>query len=428
MSKLIKYKFSDLYEMSSGISSTKEQAGHGSPFVSFSTVFNNYFLPDELPDLMNTTEKEQYIFSVKKDDIFITRTSETVDALAMSCVAMKDYPKATFSGFVKRLRPKTSGIVYSKYIAFFLRSRYFRKVIDCNTIMTLRASFNEDMFSFLYLYLPDYEEQVKIGDLLYKIETQIRLNKKINDHLQQMAKTIYDYWFTQFDFPNECGNPYSSSNGQMVWNENAKQNLPCGWSCSKMETAIENVRTGLNPRDNFKLGSGSIKYITVKNLRSDGVLDFSGCDTIDEAARQIVHRRSDVSVGDILFASIAPLGRCYLVQEAPKDWDINESVFSIRYNKETVTPEYLYMHLQSEAFVKESTACSTGSIFKGIRINSLLDSKVIIPPMEIIEGFSKEVRSLFAMQNRLNTETHALIQLRDWVLPMLMNGQATISD
>ena len=208
----------------------------------------------------------------------------------------------------------------------------------------------------------------------------------------------------------------------MVWNETAKQNLPSGWSCSKMEAAIENIRTGLNPRDNFKLGGGSIKYITVKNLRSDGILDFSGCDTIDETARQIVHRRSDVSVG------IAPLGRCCLVQVAPQDWDINESVFSIRCNKETVTPEYLYMHLQSEAFVKESTACSTGSIFKGIRINSLLDSKIILPPMKIIEAFSKEVRPLFAMQNRLNNETHTLIQLRDWLLPMLMNGQATISD
>ena len=190
MSKLIKYKFSDLYEMSSGISSTKEQAGHGSPFVSFSTVFNNYFLPDELPELMNTTEKEQDIFSVQKDDIFITRTSETVDALAMSCVATKDYPKATFSGFVKRLRPKTSGIVYSKYIAFFLRSQYFRKVIDCNTIMTLRASFNEDMFSFLYLYLPEYEEQVRIGDLLYKIENKMRLNRKINDNLPLYSRIV----------------------------------------------------------------------------------------------------------------------------------------------------------------------------------------------------------------------------------------------
>ncbi len=183
MSKLTKYRFSDLYDMSSGISSSKQQAGHGSPFVSFSTVFNNYFLPDDLPDLMDTSEKEQEIFSVKQGDIFITRTSETVDELAMSCVALKDYPKATFSGFTKRLRPKTSGVAYDKYMAFFLRSRYFRKVIDCNTIMTLRASFNEDMFSFLSLYLPSYEEQVKIGDLLYNIERKIQCNNKINDNL-----------------------------------------------------------------------------------------------------------------------------------------------------------------------------------------------------------------------------------------------------
>ena len=154
MSKLTKYAFSELYDMTSGISSTKQQAGHGAPIVSFSTVFNNYFLPDKLNDLMDTTEREQEIYSIKKGDILITRTSEKVDELAMSCVALKDYPKATYSGFVKRLRPKNVGIVYDKYMAFFLRSKYFRKIIDCNTIMTLRASFNEDIFSFLDLY-PD---------------------------------------------------------------------------------------------------------------------------------------------------------------------------------------------------------------------------------------------------------------------------------
>lgn len=428
MSKLTKYKFSDLYEMSSGISSSKEQAGHGSPFISFSTVFNNYFLPEELPDLMDTSLKEQEIFSVKKDDVFITRTSETVDALAMSCVAVKDYPKATFSGFVKRLRPKTTGIVYSKYIAFFLRSKYFRKVLDCNTIMTLRASFNEDMFSFLYLYLPDYEEQVRIGDLLYKMEMKIRTNNKINDNLEQQAKLLYDYWFTQFDFPDESGKPYRSSGGKMVWNEQLKMEIPFSWICSKMENAIEAVRTGLNPRNNFQLGNGNIQYITVKNLCLNGSLDFSGCDTIDEQARQIVHRRSDIQRDDILFASIAPLGRCYLIQENPTNWDINESVFSIRYNSSVLTAEYLYMNLQSETFVKRATACSTGSIFKGIRINSLMDSEIILPPLSVTKEFSKEIKPLFALQKELDRETHTLIQLRDWLLPMLMNGQATISD
>ena len=183
MNEIKKYKFCDLYDMTSGISSTKTQAGHGAPFLSFSTVFNNYFLPDELLDKMDTTTDEQNTFSIKKGDIFVTRTSETIDELAMSSVALKDYPNATYSGFVKRLRPKTTGIVYDKFIAFYLRSKLFRKTMTNNATMTLRASFNEDIFSFLYLYLPKYEEQKRIGDLLYNVEKKIRVNKKINDNL-----------------------------------------------------------------------------------------------------------------------------------------------------------------------------------------------------------------------------------------------------
>ena len=187
--------------MASGISSTKEHADHGSTFVSFSSVFNNYFLPDVLPDLMDVSEQEQETYSIKEGDILITRTSETIDELAMSCIATKDYPHATYSGFTKRLRPKTEGIAYHKYLAFYLRSKLFRKTVTNTAFMTLRASFNEDIFSFLNLHLPEYEEQVKIGDMLYAMEQKIQLNKRICVELETMAKTLYDYWFTQFDFP-----------------------------------------------------------------------------------------------------------------------------------------------------------------------------------------------------------------------------------
>lgn len=188
--KIIKYALSELYDMNSGISSTKEQSGHGAPFVSFSTVFNNYFLPDELPDLMDTNEKEQEVYSIKAGDILITRTSETIDELAMSCVAVKDYPGATYSGFTKRLRPKTEGITYPKYMAFYFRSDLFRKAVTNNAFMTLRASFNEDIFTFLEVYLPDYDEQVKIGDMLYSIECKIQKNRKINDYLAYQSSMV----------------------------------------------------------------------------------------------------------------------------------------------------------------------------------------------------------------------------------------------
>ena len=426
MSKIIKYPFSQLYDMASGISSTKEQAGHGSPFVSFSTVFNNYFLPDALPDLMDTSIKEQETYSIKKGDILITRTSETIDELAMSCVAVKDYPRATYSGFTKRLRPKTAGIAYHKYLAFYLRSQLFRKAVTNNAFMTLRASFNEDIFSFLNLYLPEYKEQVKIGDMLYSMEQKIQLNKRICAELEAMAKTLYNYWFTQFDFPDENGKPYRSSGGEMVWNDQLKREIPKRWDVRPLSHVISSINTGLNPRDNFILGNGDIQYLTVKNLTTSGTIDFSGCDTVDEQAREIIHKRSDVSVGDILFASIAPLGRCYLIQNPPEKWDINESVFSIRRNASRVTSEFLYMYFMSDTFIKAATSSSTGSIFKGIRINTLLDIAAVIPPKDIVTAFTTQVKTLLALKEQKGTENRELTKLRDWLLPMLMNGQATV--
>lgn len=426
MSKITKYALSDLYDMSSGLSSKKEQAGHGAPFVSFGTVFNNYFLPEELPDLMDTNEKEQQIYSIKTGDVLITRTSETIDELAMSCMAVKDYPKATYSGFTKRLRPKREGIAYPKYMAFYFRSALFRKAVTNNAFMTLRASFNEDIFTFLDVYLPDYDEQVRIGDMLYNIECKIQKNKEINDYLEEMAKTIYDYWFVQFDFPNENGKPYKSSGGKMV-NSNGHI-IPESWTFCKVQDIISNICTGLNPRDNFKLGTGDIKYITVKNLTPNGTLDFTGCDTIDESARTIVHNRSDIQIGDILFASIAPLGRCYLIQSEPTDWDINESVFSIRANTDIITPAFLYLYFMSDAFIKHATSSSTGSIFKGIRINTLLETELCVPPLSVILKFEERLASIFPLKSKNYEEIQRLSNLRDWLLPMLMNGQATIED
>lgn len=269
---------------------------------------------------------------------------------------------------------------------------------------------NHDEAEFLYLLSP-----------LSRVLCYI-----INDYLEEMAKAIYDYWFVQFDFPNENGKPYKSSGGKMV-NSNGHI-IPESWTFCKVQDIISNICTGLNPRDNFKLGTGDIKYITVKNLTSNGTLDFTGCDTIDESARTIVHNRSDIQIGDILFASIAPLGRCYLIQSEPTDWDINESVFSIRANTDIITPAFLYLYFMSDAFIKHATSSSTGSIFKGIRINTLLETELCVPPLSVILKFEERLASIFPLKSKNYEEIQRLSNLRDWLLPMLMNGQATIED
>ena len=248
----------------------------------------------------------------------------------------------------------------------------------------------------------------------------------VNDYLEEMAKTIFDYWFVQFDFPDENGKTYKSSGGEMICTHG--HIIPKNWKICKIQDIISNICTGLNPRDNFSLGSGNIKYITVKNLTTNGTLDFTGCDTIDESARTIVHNRSDIQIGDILFASIAPLGRCYLIQAEPTDWDINESVFSIRANTNIVTPTFLYLYFMSETFIKQATSSSTGSIFKGIRINTLLDTELCVPPLSVITQFEDKLASMLPLKSKCFEEIQKLTNLRDWLLPMLMNGQATIED
>jgi type I restriction enzyme S subunit len=217
MNDFDEYKLDELYSISSGISSKPEQAGHGTPFLSFKTIFNNFYLPEELEDLMKVNEKEAQTYSIKKGDVFLTRTSETIDELAMSSVALSDYPNATFTGFAKRLRPLVDNVIYDRFMAFYFRSQYFRKIIDNNAVMTLRASFNENIFSYIKIKIPKYKKQVLIGDFLYKIEEKRKLNEKIYYELEKYISMLFEYWFVQFDFPNTEGKPYKSTGGDMIW-------------------------------------------------------------------------------------------------------------------------------------------------------------------------------------------------------------------
>ena len=118
--------------------------------------------------------------------------------------------------------------------------------------------------------------------------------------------------------------------------------------------------------------------------------------------------KSTVTVGDILFASIAPLGRCYFIQQAPADWDINESVFSIRSKTDTITPEFMYLYFKSDNFIQKATNTSTGSIFKGIRINTLLNTALIVPEFQVCKSFTDTVKPLFAEINNNYSETAKL--------------------
>ena len=309
------------------------------------------------------------------------------------------------------------------YVYYYFSQEKVKHYINILSSQSGQPNLNLELLGNLEFVNRDLSEQKKIGMLLSILDEKIENNNKINEELESMAKTIYDYWFLQFEFPNEEGKPYQSSGGKMVWNEELKREIPEGWRVWKVKDCISHINTGLNPRNNFVLGNGTIKYITVKNLTPDGKLNFFDCDTIDEKAREIVHRRSDISKGDILFASIAPLGRCFLIQEEPVNWDINESVFSIRPDYRNMTSEYLYMFFMSPYFIKKAEHNSIGSVFNGIRISTLENMLIAIPPKRIMNQFNDQIKNILYAKNHNEQESTELTSMRDFLLPLLMNGQ-----
>lgn len=165
-------KLGELYEVHNGLSKSGKFFGSGFPFLTFSTVFNNYFLPKELTDFVESTEKERESYSIHRGDVFVTRTSETSNELGMSCVALKDYPNATYNGFTKRMRPVTDRVL-PEYIGYYMRMPSFRGEFQAFSTMTTRASLrNEDLLS-LEIRLPDLEEQQAIADVLSTYDSLI---------------------------------------------------------------------------------------------------------------------------------------------------------------------------------------------------------------------------------------------------------------
>lgn len=419
MSKFV--KLSSIAELTVGFVGTmaKHYEDEGIPFLRSLNIKPFKIISDDMKYVSAEFSNSLSKSILHKGDVVIVRTGIP----GTCCVVPAEYDGCNCSDVVI-VHPNTE-LVNPHYLAAYINF-WGQRQIQNNKVGAIQQHFNVHSAEEMLIFLPDITEQEKIAKTIVALNGKIENNFSVCVELEAMAKTLYDYWFTQFDFPDENGKPYCSSGGEMVWNDQLKREIPKRWDVRPLSHVISSINTGLNPRDNFILGNGDIQYLTVKNLTTSGTIDFSGCDTVDEQAREIIHKRSDVSVGDILFASIAPLGRCYLIQNPPEKWDINESVFSIRRNASRVTSEFLYMYFISDTFIKAVTSSSTGSIFKGIRINTLLDIAAVIPPKDIVTAFTTQVKTLLALKEQKGTENRELTKLRDWLLPMLMNGQATV--
>ncbi|MNQ22851.1 Type I restriction modification DNA specificity domain protein [compost metagenome] len=261
--------------------------------------------------------------------------------------------------------------------------------------------------------LPQISIQEKIGKLLYDIDSKIELNTKINDNLEQMAKTLYDYWFVQFDFPDANGKPYKTSGGKMVWSDDLRREIPEGWEVLDL-SEIANITMGQSPPGE--------SY----NEQGNGMIFYQGC--TDFGNRYPTIRKFTTlptrfaKEGDVLLSVRAPVGTLNIAKD---DCCIGRGLAALNSKDNCISYLFGVMVNLKQIFDRRNV---DGTTFGSITKDDLFSLKVIKPSNEMLNDFNTIVNPSFEKQNKIELENIELASLRDWLLPMLMNGQVKIQD
>ena len=269
-----------------------------------------------------------------------------------------------------------------------------------------------DSYYGIKVMLPKIEEQKRIASVLQKLDAKIKLNCQINDNLEAMAKQLYDYWFVQFDFPNEEGKPYKSSGGAMVWNEKLKREIPQGWN-NGILFDVANITMGQSPDGSSynEVGEGSIFY--------QGSTDFGLRFPVIRQYTTSPNRYANK--GDILMSVRAPVGALNI---ANNDCCIGRGLSALSSKIGSMT--HLY-YLMNDFRLKFEGMNSAGTTFGSITKDELFSLPVIIPTKFVISEFEKVCEPIFDKQMIIGEEINALTKQRDELLPLLMNGQASVN-
>lgn len=395
----------------------------------YTDVYKNSIINNDISQsfmIASCNEKEYENFKLKKGQVAITKDSETPNDIGVPTYISNDFQDVVLGYHLSLITPNTEKL-NGRFLYYWLNTKQAKRYFENNAGGSgQRCTLQIDIIKSIPLHLPNTQTQKSIAKVLSDLDAKIELNNKINQELEAMAKTLYDYWFVQFDFPDENGKPYKSSGGKMVYNEELKREIPEGWEVTILGDIINRSGTGLNPRKNFKLGLGNNYYVTIKNIKQNKVVLDDRCDRIDNDALEIINKRSELNVGDILFTSIQPVGITYLIQEKPTNWDINESVFTIRPKDDIVSSEFLFMLLSSDEIKVFTKNVSAGSVHKGIRHTVLKTFKLPFGNKLFVENFTKCIKPILKKMFINEKENQQLTKLRDGLLPMLMNGQVTV--
>lgn len=339
------------------------------------------------------TKNDSYYndFGLKQSKLWPTGTLCITIAANIAETAILSYPMCfpdSIVGF--NANPEKSSELFVYY--FF---EYIKKEIQKSASGSIQDNINIDYLSKMRIKVPEKDYQDKIVEVLSSIDKKILLNNQINQELEAMAKTLYDYWFVQFDFPDQNGKPYKSSGGKMVYNPELKREIPEGWGVEKLS-----------------------HFLTIKNGKDhkhlqDGKFAVYGSGGIMRMVTDYLY-----SGESILFPRKGTLNNVMYVNE--KFWTV-DTMFYSEVNKNN-SALYVFYSVKDIDFNKLNTGTGVPSMTSSI----LYDLNIIVPEENILEKFNTIVKQNYETIKLNSIQNQELTQLRDWLLPMLMNGQVKV--
>ena len=418
--ELKKYKLADIAKIEiSGVDKKTIEGETPVRLCNFVDVYYNWAVTKEkAKSFMAASAKQTEIdkCSIGKGMVAITKDSETRDDIGVATYIADDFENVVL-GYHCALIIPNSAIVNGKYLNAFMHTRYIQKYFENNASGSgQRYTLSNDTIGNIPVLLPSIEEQHIIGNVLAGIDRKIELNKQINDNLEAMAKQLYDYWFVQFDFPNEEGKPYKSSGGAMVWNEKLKREIPQGWHCGTLLDIAE-YTNGLacqkyRPTDNNKL-----PVIKIKEMH-DGL----SADT--EWVKADIPDDVKVFDGDVLFSWSASLE---VMLWAYGNGGLNQHIFKVT-SKNGYPRSFYFYQLIHYVGVFKQMAEARKTTMGHITQDHLRQSTIALPPnVEIANKLEEKLCPIFDEIVKNNQEIMTLTKQRDELLPLLMNGQATVN-
>lgn len=388
----------------------------GVPFITISNITgqnklsleDTMFVPESYYNGLNENKKAQ------KGDILYSVVGSFGKPVYV------DFDKQmVFQRHIAILRPKRN--VNARFIYYTMLNPQFYKLVDKLAIGCSQRTVTLDTLRNIEISLPDKDIQDKTVEVLSLIDRKIDENCKINDNLEQQLTTLYDYWFTQFDFPNENGKPYQSSGGKMVMNNCLKKKIPNGWN---VESVYSNqlssiIKPGVDKFDTKTyFATADIKGTS---LSSGTLIDYENREN---------RANMQPNVNSVWFAKMKDsIKHLYLNEEMLSI--ISSSILSTGFcglQCSDVSFEYMASYISNTYFETHKDMLAHGATQEAVNNDDLAGIHIVIPDDKTLQNYHRITQPIYSQISKNICENQELVKIRDWLLPMLMNGQATIAD